>query len=412
MSQFNALDFALLVVFAAIALRISNSGQRGVVLLIFSLLFVIVATNEFVALCMFVAVCLTYFAGIAIQKSSGKLSKRILLSIGLVLVWVGAVLSSRYDLLQAAGERAIALYPVLEDIQFRSAIVVWSSRLGTSYVALRLSSFLIESMYREQAIGFTSFLNYVMFFPAYTAGPVERPWKFEESLKEFGEGFPELRRNIDRILSGLVKKYVLADMIQPYAIHSISVGGVDLLWLWLGVIAYSMYIYWDFSGYTDVAIGVAGFLGVRLPENFDRPYLKTNPSEFWNSWHMSFSSWLRDYLFSPLSIALGRKLGGGMSSTIPALILTMTACGLWHGYTVGFAVWGVYHGLGLCCHRIYQLVLSRQLNRDRRNALQNRFEYLFGAWVGTFGFVTLGWVWFAFEPGVAIQVFTRLFGLD
>ena len=289
MSQFNTLDFALFLVLAVVLVRSVANGRRGLVLLMFCVVFVVAATNEFVAFGLLVGATIAFVIGRLIQRARDGFSRYLMLSCGLVLVWAGALFSSRYDWLQSATERALVLFPSLESFHLRSAVVVWSSRLGTSFIALRLSSYLIECTYRQTRLGFTTFLNFVMFLPAYTAGPVDRPWNFAEKLAQPVRNI-SIRKSLDRILTGLVKKYVLADLIQPYSINKLSVSSAEVPVLWLGLLAYCMYIYWDFSGYTDIALGVGGCLCIQLPENFNRPYLKGNLSEFWNSW----TSVLRD----------------------------------------------------------------------------------------------------------------------
>ena len=213
----------------------------------FCFVFVIAATNEFVALGLLVGATIAFVIGRLIQRASDGFSRRLMLSCGLVLVWAGALFSSRYDWLQSATERAMVLFPMLETLQLRSAVVVWSSRLGISFIALRLSSYLIECTYRQARIGFATFLNYVMFFPAYIAGPVDRPWNFAERLAQPAENSISIRKSLDRILTGLVKKYVLADMIQPYSINKLSVSSTEVPMLWLGLLAYCMYLVFPIS---------------------------------------------------------------------------------------------------------------------------------------------------------------------
>ncbi len=184
MSQFNTLDFALFLVLAVVLVRSVANGRRGLVLLMFCVVFVVAATNEFVAFGLLVGATIAFVIGRLIQRARDGFSRYLMLSCGLVLVWAGALFSSRYDWLQSATERALVLFPSLESFHLRSAVVVWSSRLGTSFIALRLSSYLIECTYRQTRLGFTTFLNFVMFLPAYTAGPVDRPWNFAEKLAQ------------------------------------------------------------------------------------------------------------------------------------------------------------------------------------------------------------------------------------
>src|SRR5690606_1876327 len=177
--------------------------------------------------------------------------------------------------------------------------------------------------------------------------------------------------------------------------------------------AYTFRLFFDFSGYTDIAIGIGILYGITLPENFNRPYLKSSITAFWQSWHMTLSNWVRFYIFSPLS----RWLLG--QSKRPPLILVLLIChlatmiviGLWHGITWTFLIWGLWHGLGLFIHKLWS-------DRTRRwyRGLQQR-PRLWKGWtvaaVGlTFHFVVLGWVWFALpDAGLALAVLGGLFGL-
>ncbi len=178
-------------------------------------------------------------------------------------------------------------------------------------------------------------------------------------------------------LRGLFKKAILADhlasVVDPVFGAPAEFGSVAV---WLAALAYAAQIYCDFSGYSDMAIGAAHALGFKLPRNFNLPYLAVNVAEFWRRWHISLSSWLRDYLYIPL----GGSRGGGLA-TYRNLILTMLLGGFWHGANWNFAVWGLYHGLLLALHRAVPLPLPGRLGREFARAL-------------TFLGVLVGWVFF------------------
>jgi alginate O-acetyltransferase complex protein AlgI len=164
------------------------------------------------------------------------------------------------------------------------------------------------------------------------------------------------------------------------------------------VIAYSLQIYCDFSGYTDIAIGVARIIGFDLPENFNMPYLATSISGFWRRWHMTLSAWLRDYLYIPLG---GNRRGRGR--TYVNLVITMLLGGLWHGASWTFVLWGLYHGLGLTIHK-------RWREYRARSGATSGLPAPVG-WLLTYGFVCAGWILFrAPDLGVAATVFGRLIG--
>jgi alginate O-acetyltransferase complex protein AlgI len=177
------------------------------------------------------------------------------------------------------------------------------------------------------------------------------------------------------------------------------------------VYAYAWRLYWDFSGYSDIAIGLGRFFGIKLPENFDRPYTRQNLTLFWNSWHITLALWFRAYLFNPLTRALRAR-----PVPVPVIIfitqvLTMVAIGLWHGMTPNFVIWGAWHGLGLFIHnRWADFMKPRATLLDGRPALK-RLAHWLGV-VITFHYVALGWVWFVLPtPDLALGVFARLVGL-
>jgi D-alanyl-lipoteichoic acid acyltransferase DltB (MBOAT superfamily) len=176
------------------------------------------------------------------------------------------------------------------------------------------------------------------------------------------------------------------------------------------VYAYALRIYFDFSGYTDLALGIARLLRVRLPENFDAPYLKPNLTQFWNSWHMSLSNWFRAYWFNPLTRALRKRDWAQTPIVLLCQTSTMLLIALWHGVTVNFVLWGLWHAAGLFVHnRWAAFARARLAFVSDRPALQ-RAVNIAGALL-TFHFVALGWVFFALStPGAALAVFRRLTG--
>ena len=232
--------------------------------------------------------------------------------------------------------------------------------LGFSYVAFRLIHTLRDKQLGNlPALGLADYLNYVIFFAALPAGPIDRAERFETDLI----ALPTLERwdarrfrlGLARIATGLAKKFVLADSLAlglalnpTNATQVTSTGG-----LWLLLYGYALRLYLDFSGYSDIAIGIGLLFGIRLPENFDWPYLQTNLTTFWQRWHITLSNWVRHYLFTPLSRSLLRRQPRPSPTLIVlvAQLATMIAIGLWHGLSWNFLVWGLWHGLGLFIHK-------------------------------------------------------------
>lgn len=292
--------------------------------------------------------------------------------------------------------------------------------LGFSYVAFRLIHLLRDRMSGLlPALTLREHLTYVIFFPSFIAGPIDRAERFADDLRALptlaGLDAPRWVEAGTRITAGLVKKFVIADgLAQGLALNSVNAAQTDApLWLWLLLYGYALRLFFDFSGYTDIAIGLGLLFGVRLPENFNRPYLKTSITAFWQSWHITLSNWARFYVFSPLSRALLMR----QPRPSPALIVlatqtaTMLVIGLWHGVTLNFVIWGLWHGLALFVHKQWSdrtRAWYRRLNEmPRRKRL-----WTAAAWFVTFHYVVLGWVWFALpDAGQAARVLLRLFGL-
>jgi len=243
------------------------------------------------------------------------------------------------------------------------------------------------------------FMLFVAFFPHLVAGPIIRPMAF---LPQVGRPLllsdEDARWGLREILKGLFKKMALANYLAPIAdayFQHLSYAGTAVP-AWIGVLAFSLQIYFDFSGYTDIARGSARLLGFRFPSNFERPYLSADITDFWRRWHISLSTWLRDYLYIPLG---GNRQGA--ARTYANLLIVMGLGGLWHGASWNFAIWGLYHGLLLSAHRLWRGTLDG-----------TRWQKIFDApllapfWIAaTFVLVTLGWVPFR-APDLAATLAT------
>ncbi len=245
---------------------------------------------------------------------------------------------------------------------------------------------------------FRDYALFVSFFPQLLAGPIVRGGQF---LPQLQSGHPveagNLRVGVERFVRGLVKKVLLADTLAvwvgPVFEHP---AGYAASTCRLAALAYAGQIYYDFAGYTDMAIGTARMFGIRYPENFRNPYVSLSIAEFWQRWHITLSYWLRDYLFLPLAYAVSRRIPedrpfGVRAETwsyASAIVLTMLLGGLWHGAAWTFVAWGALHGLALGVHRIV---------RDGRG---KRAQGRYGkpgklvSWALTFGFLVATWVVF------------------
>jgi len=239
---------------------------------------------------------------------------------------------------------------------------------------------------------------YVSFFPQLVAGPIIKASDFMPQLQENRKlNLNDLSVGIQMFVFGLFKKVVIADNLsvfvdnvfeKPLAFSSITVI--------LAVISYSIQIYCDFSGYSDMAIGTARCLGYHFRPNFNLPYISKNVTEFWKRWHISLSSWLQEYLYIPLG---GNRKG--IARTYINLLLTMLLGGLWHGANYTFILWGGLHGIALCVHKIY-----RKHNKHKRSTAVGTILCV----LGTYVFVCICWVFFRAENfKVAFDVLFRVF---
>lgn len=258
--------------------------------------------------------------------------------------------------------------------------------IGISFFTFHHLSYVVD-VYRGSRPAQRSpvgFVTYIAMFPQLVAGPIVRYHEISEQLTEtrrdrfgdFAAGFP-------RFALGLVKKVVVADTIAPVADAAFAQAGGQITTptAWLAALSYTVQIYFDFSGYSDMAIGLGTMLGFRLPENFNRPYSAYSVTDFWRRWHMSLSRWFRDYVYIPLG---GNR--GGTLATYRNLLVIFVLCGFWHGADWTFLVWGPYHGA--------LLVVERLLGWDRPPetapaALARRTV--------TFLLVVVGWVFFRAE---------------
>ena len=287
--------------------------------------------------------------------------------------------------------------------------------LGFSYVAFRLIHTIRDRQSgRLPKVTLQEYFIYIIFFPSFTAGPIDRIERFITDLRQPKPMTAEdLGEGGKRLAVGLFKKFAIADTLGLIALNATNATQVQGTgWTWLLLYAFAFQIYFDFSGYTDVAIGMARWLGFSLPENFNHPYLKSNLTLFWNSWHMTLTQWFRSYFFNPVT----RSLRSAKKQLNPIFILlltqlgTMVLIGLWHGITWNFAAWGLWHGLGLFIQNRWSAwIHPRTTWLDKRPVPKAIFTGL--GILLTFNYVALGWVWFALPTlQSSLAVFGKLLG--
>jgi D-alanyl-lipoteichoic acid acyltransferase DltB (MBOAT superfamily) len=283
--------------------------------------------------------------------------------------------------------------------------------VGISFYTFQTISYTVD-VYRGKLKPVKNIIDfgfYVSFFPQLVAGPIVRAAEFIPQLyQKFKLTRQEFGHAIFLILNGLVKKMLISDYISINFVDRVfdsplSFTGFENL---MAVYGYSIQIYCDFSGYTDIAIGIALLLGFRLPVNFNSPYKAMNITDFWRRWHISLSSWLRDYLYIPLG---GNKKG--KTRMYINLMITMLLGGLWHGASLRFVIWGGIHGIGLVIHKLWvkmNLSLSKRYSARSSKNILYRFISVFT----TFHLVTFAWIFFRAESmgdalGLIKQIFTN-----
>lgn len=269
-----------------------------------------------------------------------------------VLLNLGALLIFKY--LDFGIENVNAVLKAV-NVSFAIGFLKLVVPLGLSFFVFKHIGYLLDVQQKRYPASddIWAFATYSAYFPQISAGPIS-------SFKDTGGQFASLperltgdqvRSSLIYISLGLAKKIFIADTIGQLLSSSVNqVGGfTGIIPAWYMVIAYAAQLYFDFSGYTDIVLGVSGLFGLRLPQNFNNPYLASNPGEFWERWHMSLSMWFRTYLFSPLSRSLLKKWGSDKRemAQYAANIVTMTLVGLWHGAGWGFILWGFFHGVFL-----------------------------------------------------------------
>ncbi len=281
--------------------------------------------------------------------------------------------------------------------------------LGFSYIAFRLIHVLRDRFSgRLPQVMLRDFATYIIFFPALTAGPIDRIERLTPQLAgDFLLDGDRLLAAGRRLALGFFLKFILADGLAFFALNASNAWQTSSPgWMWTLLIAYAFRIFFDFAGYTQIAIGLGLLFGVALPENFDSPYLKHNLTAFWNSWHITLAQWFRAYYFNPLTRWLRTRQVQVWLTILVGQLTTMGLIGLWHGLTWNFLAWGLWHGLGLFIHNQWV-----QFSKVRPSIVSSKIAAPLGI-AATFTFVTLGWVWFALPgPADAAHVFSTLFGM-
>jgi D-alanyl-lipoteichoic acid acyltransferase DltB (MBOAT superfamily) len=276
--------------------------------------------------------------------------------------------------------------------------------LGLSYIIFRMIHYIVE-VYRNKApsSSFIDFALYVLFFPTFIAGPVERFPRFHAQTAGRDDfELSKLNDGLLRILSGIAKKFIVADYLKGVVMPMLSSPEEYSRYIIvLAIYGLAIQIYMDFSGYTDMALGVARLFGYKIMENFNYPYFKKNIALFWRNWHISVYSFIRDYFFFPL---FGYR--ASTKKIYLGVFCTMLVFMLWHEGSLNFMMLGVYHGLGLIIWNLYQeLKRKYAVLRPKK---EKRYATLMSTWM-TFTFVSFGFVIFMFDLQAIGRILAQVF---
>jgi len=357
---------------------------RNFVLLAASLAFYAWGEPRFI-LVMLVTVAVNYAAGLLIERSGTQRARRGWMIAG-VAVSLAFLVYFKYTgfLLRTAG----SLFSL--SVPFEAPVLP----IGISFYTFQVLTYTVD-VYRGKVgvqRSFADLLLYVSFFPQLIAGPIVNYTDIAQSLQERSHSFEDVRDGFVRFFVGLGKKVLLANACGV-VVDALKGTQMSVASSWLMIVAYAFQIFFDFSGYSDMAIGLGRIFGFRFLENFDKPYLSRSVTEFWRRWHMSLGTFFREYVYIPL--------GGNRVSTlrhIRNILVVWGLTGLWHGASWNFIVWGLYYGLLLLWEKF---LLTRV--RDRVPAVLS--------WAGTFLAVLVGWVFFYYEDlGAALSHLSCMFG--
>ena len=371
---------------------------------LFSLFFYYESSGEYVLILLFAAT-MDFFIGRAIGRSEDEVyRKRLLLTSVCVNIGMLSYFKYFYFLLDL-GQMLLASLGIVTEPAIPLEARDYFIPAGISFYTFQTLSYTAD-IYRREITPlkrWIDYLFYLSFFPQLVAGPIVRAKDFipqiyrrPQLLKaEYGEA-------LTLILSGLVKKAIIGDFIGANLVDLIFAEptrftGLENLF---AVYGYAMQIYCDFSGYSDMAIGIALLLGFRFNINFNSPYQSGNITEFWRRWHISLSTWLRDYLYIPLG---GNRKGA--IRTYVNLLVTMLLGGLWHGAAVRFILWGAIHGVALALHKLYMQIFDALGWRRKKPLKIQRFL----GQIITFHLVCFAWIFFrADSMETALSVITQI----
>ena len=388
---FSSLIF--LFVFLPIVLLIyyiSPRPLKNFVILLFSLIFYAWGEPKFIFL-IILSILINYIGALQIVKNSSDTEKRKFIFITLLLIDISILFFFKYYgfIISSIGS-LFGIDLVIRDIPLP---------LGISFYTFQQISYIIDVYTKKTKVqkNLINFGAYITMFPQLIAGPIVKYNDIEGQLKNRNENLTQFSSGVHRFIIGLGKKVLLANSIGAIwsEIKVIPLNEISILTSWIGIIAFALQIYFDFSGYSDMAIGLAKMFGFEFLENFNYPYISKSVTEFWRRWHISVGAWFREYLYIPLG---GNKKGNLIQ--IRNLFVVWFTTGLWHGASFNFIAWGIYFGVILFIEKI--------IFKNILNKLPSFLCHIY-----TLILVLIGWVIFDMNTlSSAMEYISIMFGLS
>ena len=309
---------------------------KNIVLLIFSFIFYFYGEPKYILL-MLLEVLFAYFMTLSLEKNKSKSLLTVMISFHLILLCIFKYFNFIIDNINTIFSSNITLLNIVLPI-------------GISFYTFQIISYEVD-VYKgkiKASKNLLEFMTYVFLFPQLIAGPIVRYENINKELKSRKVTFEDFSNGVNRFIIGLFKKVVIANNIGELCNTLVGSDEVSVLLYWILGISYMLQIYFDFSGYSDIAIGIGKMIGFKFPENFNYPYIADSVTNFWRRWHMTLSSWFRDYVYIPL--------GGNRVSTlkhIRNIFIVWILTGLWHGASWNFIIWGLYFGIILIIEKYF-----------------------------------------------------------
>jgi len=361
------------IIFYYVQRLVAPTVLRNATLLIFSYLFYLYGAAGFL-LILIMSTSVDYLLGLLIERNARR--KKLWLCLSVILN-LGLLVYFKY-----ANFFISEINSALVDFQYYP--IAWKEvifPIGISFFTFKKLSYIIDVYRRESPamVNIADFALYVTLFPQLIAGPIVRYSYIRNQLKNRMESWNNFYTGVMRFCWGLAKKVMIANSCGQIAdvVFNLDPALLDTKAAWLGAIAYTLQIYFDFSGYSDMAIGLGLLFGFNTPENFNRPYSALSNSDFWRRWHITLSQWFRDYLYIPLG---GNRRG--ILRTCFNMAVVCILCGFWHGANWTFLIWGIYHAVFLILERISG---ARSIPAEKYRVARRTITLLI---------VTVGWVIF------------------